>query len=116
MAVSVQKSIAPSHIALFEIRIGAGVQGCVEFSKPSCTQPRTPLQRRRHMKLETIETFEEFAAKRDEWNALLESSASDCVFLTHEWLSTWWKHLAQGRLRILTALDRGNLIGILPVA
>ena len=68
------------------------------------------------MKLETIETFEEFAAKRDEWNALLESSASDCVFLTHEWLSTWWKHLAQGRLRILTALDRGNLIGILPVA
>jgi len=68
------------------------------------------------MKLETIETFEEFAAKRDEWNALLESSASDCVFLTHEWLSTWWKHLAQGRLRVLTALDRGNLIGILPVA
>ena len=68
------------------------------------------------MKLETIETFEEFAAKRYEWNALLESSASDCVFLTHEWLSTWWKHLAQGRLRVLTALDRGNLIGILPVA
>jgi CelD/BcsL family acetyltransferase involved in cellulose biosynthesis len=68
------------------------------------------------MKLETIETFEELAAKRDEWNALLESSASDCVFLTHEWLSTWWKHLAQGRLRVLTALDRGNLIGILPVA
>jgi CelD/BcsL family acetyltransferase involved in cellulose biosynthesis len=68
------------------------------------------------MKLETIETFEEFAAKREEWNALLESSASDCVFLTHEWLSTWWKHLAQGRLRVLTALDRGNLIGILPVA
>jgi CelD/BcsL family acetyltransferase involved in cellulose biosynthesis len=68
------------------------------------------------MKLQTIETIEEFVAQHDQWNALLESSTSNCVFLTHEWLSTWWKHLAQGRLRILTARDRGNLIGILPVA
>jgi CelD/BcsL family acetyltransferase involved in cellulose biosynthesis len=68
------------------------------------------------MKLQTIETIEEFVAQHDQWNALLESSTSNCVFLTHEWLSTWWKHLAQGRLRILTARDRGNLVGILPVA
>jgi CelD/BcsL family acetyltransferase involved in cellulose biosynthesis len=68
------------------------------------------------MKLQTIETIEEFVAQHDQWNALLESSTSNCVFLTHEWLSTWWKHLAEGRLRILTARDRGNLIGILPVA
>src|SRR5215468_3861353 len=68
------------------------------------------------MKLQTIETIEEFLAHRDEWNALLESSTSNCVFLTHEWLSTWWKHLAQGRLGIVTIRDRGNLIGILPVA
>jgi len=68
------------------------------------------------MKLHTIDTVEEFLAQRDQWNALLESSSSNCVFLTHEWLSTWWKHLAQGRLRILTARDSGSLIGILPVA
>jgi CelD/BcsL family acetyltransferase involved in cellulose biosynthesis len=68
------------------------------------------------MKLHTIETIEEFLAHRDQWNTLLESSASNCVFLTHEWLSTWWKHLAQGRLCILTARDRGKLIGILPAS
>src|SRR6185503_14065572 len=56
-------------------------------------------------------------ALRGEWNALLESSVSDCVFLTHEWLSAWWKHLADGRrLSILTLRDGGELIGILPVA
>jgi CelD/BcsL family acetyltransferase involved in cellulose biosynthesis len=39
------------------------------------------------------------------------------VFLTHEWLSTWWKHLAEGRkLDILTGRENGELVGILPVA
>src|ERR1051326_5801751 len=69
------------------------------------------------MKLETIRTVDDFLALRDEWNSLLESSASSCVFLTHEWLSTWWKHLAGNRkLSILTLRDGGHLIGILPVA
>ena len=69
------------------------------------------------MKLETIETFDEFINLHDEWRALLESSASDCVFLSHEWLSTWWKHLAEDRrLCIVTARDAGKLIGILPTA
>src|SRR5262245_44646800 len=69
------------------------------------------------MKLQIVDTFEEFFALRDEWNALLSSSISDCVFLTHEWLSVWWKHMAEGRrLYVLTVRDRGNLIGVLPVA
>src|SRR5262249_6178156 len=69
------------------------------------------------MKLETIETFDEFFQLRDEWRALLESSVSDCVFLTHEWLSTWWKHLAEcRRLCIVTARDNGKLVGVLPAA
>ena len=69
------------------------------------------------MILKLIGTGEEFFEAREEWNSLLESSASSCVFLTHEWLSTWWRHLAEGRkLSILTARDRGKLIGILPLA
>jgi len=71
----------------------------------------------RQMKLETIETFDEFLNLGNEWRGLLESSASDCLFLTHEWLSTWWKHLAEGRrLCILAARDAGKLIGVLPAA
>src|SRR5260370_6782202 len=69
------------------------------------------------MIVKLIRTAEEFCKLRDEWNVLLESSSSTCVFLTHEWLSTWWKHLSEGRkLAILTARDGGKLIGILPLA
>jgi len=47
----------------------------------------------------------------------LQASGSNCVFLTHEWMSSWWKHLAEGRrLAILTARDGRELVGILPVA
>src|SRR5712691_3966287 len=68
------------------------------------------------MIVKLIGTAEEFFKLRDEWNALLESSASPCVFLTHEWLSTWWKHLSEGRkLAILSARAGGKLIGILPL-
>ncbi|HLH32076.1 MAG TPA: GNAT family N-acetyltransferase [Terriglobia bacterium] len=69
------------------------------------------------MNIETIENAEQFYGLRDEWNELLKRSASDTVFLTHEWLASWWKYLAEGRqLSILLARDKGQLVGILPVA
>lgn len=69
------------------------------------------------MQIQTIQTTDEFLRLRAEWNALLEKTAANCVFLTHEWLSTWWKHLAEGRrLHIVTARKNGNLIGVLPLA
>src|SRR5262245_48226632 len=69
------------------------------------------------MQIQTIQTIDEFLGLRDEWNALLEASSSNCVFLTHEWLSTWWKHLAEGRrLHIVTARKDGKLVGVLPLA
>jgi CelD/BcsL family acetyltransferase involved in cellulose biosynthesis len=69
------------------------------------------------MNVERIETVERFADLREEWNSLLHRSASDCVFLTHDWLHTWWKHLAEGRsLSILTARANGDLVGIMPTA
>ena len=38
-----------------------------------------------------------FQKLEPEWNELLQNSDSDCLFLTREWLSTWWKHLAEDR-------------------
>jgi CelD/BcsL family acetyltransferase involved in cellulose biosynthesis len=68
------------------------------------------------MKIQTIDTVAEFLGLRKEWNALLECSVSNCVFLTHEWLSTWWMHLSEGRrLYILTLRDGGELIAVLPL-
>jgi CelD/BcsL family acetyltransferase involved in cellulose biosynthesis len=58
-----------------------------------------------------------FCALKDQWNHLLANSPSDCLFLTWEWLFTWWKHLAGRReLRILKVLDRDRLVGIAPLA
>ena len=69
------------------------------------------------MNIETILDSEELFGLHDAWNGLLRSSASDCVFLTHEWLSSWWRHLAEGRrLHVIVAREKGELIGILPLA
>jgi CelD/BcsL family acetyltransferase involved in cellulose biosynthesis len=69
------------------------------------------------MNIQTIQTLDELLSLRSEWNSLLETSPSNCVFLTHEWLSAWWKHLGGGRrLYVLTARHGGKLVGILPLA
>ena len=47
----------------------------------------------------------------------MSESGVDCLFLTWEWLYTWWTCLAGSRyLRILTVRRRGTLIGIAPFA
>ena len=69
------------------------------------------------MRVEPIEDPDRFRALRGEWNGLLEQSASDCPFLTWEWLHTWWTHFAGGRkLCLLAVRDGGDLIGLAPLA
>ena len=56
-----------------------------------------------------------FQRLEPEWNGLLQHSASDCLFLTWEWLSTWWRHLAENRsLAVTTVRCDGRLTGIAP--
>src|SRR5256712_11042 len=67
--------------------------------------------------IETIEDAAGFEKLRDEWDALLETSASNCFFLTWEWLYPWWKHLSGDRtLRIVTLRSGGELVAIAPLA
>ena len=57
------------------------------------------------------------AELRPEWNRLLAASRSDCLFLTWEWLSTWWRHLSAGRkLALLTLRAADELVAIAPFA
>lgn len=57
-----------------------------------------------------------FAAAREEWNGLLARSASDTVFLTWEWLVSWWEAYGGGRaLRLLAAREDGRLVGVAPL-
>ena len=67
--------------------------------------------------VERISDTATFAGMREEWNELLEGSAASCLFLTWEWLFTWWHHLSAGRtLSIITVRRAGRLIALLPAA
>lgn len=67
--------------------------------------------------MDLIDNARDFLALRQEWNELLERSAADCLFLTWEWLYTWWKHLADRRRLYLLLVRRGReLAAIAPLA
>lgn len=67
--------------------------------------------------VERITDADAFEALRPEWEELLEASPSRCLFLTWEWLFTWWKHLARGRRLALLAVRRGGqLVALAPFA
>jgi CelD/BcsL family acetyltransferase involved in cellulose biosynthesis len=65
--------------------------------------------------VEQLAEAEAFSELRQEWVELLEASESACIFLTWEWLHTWWKHLAGGRRLAILAVRRGSeLIALAP--
>lgn len=57
-----------------------------------------------------------FDALAEEWNAVVQRSKSNTLFLTREWQSTWWKHLGEGDLWILALREGENnrLVAIAP--
>lgn len=66
---------------------------------------------------ELIEEPERFARLGGEWNELLRASASDTLFLTFEWLHTWWTRLGEGRrLYLLVVRDSERLLAAAPLA
>jgi CelD/BcsL family acetyltransferase involved in cellulose biosynthesis len=68
----------------------------------------------------TIATVEDAAglgALREEWNELLEASPADGLFLTWEWHSSWWRHLAaDSRLSVLAVRRGSRLVALAPFA
>lgn len=67
--------------------------------------------------VERIEDASRFAALSAEWDALLAASPADGLFLTWEWLYTWWSHLGRGRRLFLLALRDGpELVALAPLA
>ena len=67
--------------------------------------------------VQRIEDTATFQTLRQEWNELLQASASNCVFLTWEWLFAWWRNLSEGRrLSLITVRRGGRLIAIAPLA
>jgi CelD/BcsL family acetyltransferase involved in cellulose biosynthesis len=62
-----------------------------------------------------VSSLSAFTSLQEDWGELLASSHSDCLFLTWEWIHTWWTHLAEDRvLSLLTVRRGGELIGLGP--
>lgn len=69
--------------------------------------------------IELITSVEKFLALEPEWDRLLETSRSRNVFLTWEWISTWWDCFGTClEPWVLTAREgpEGRLMGIAPFA
>jgi CelD/BcsL family acetyltransferase involved in cellulose biosynthesis len=69
------------------------------------------------MRLETVVDPDRFRRLRPEWNALLADSDADTIFLTWEWLHTWWSQLGgRRRLAILALWSGRDLLALAPLA
>ena len=69
------------------------------------------------MKLEWYADAQGFDALRPHWNAVLQSSATNTLFLTWEWQQAWWDNFGTGRdLWLAAARDEGGqVLAILPM-
>jgi CelD/BcsL family acetyltransferase involved in cellulose biosynthesis len=68
------------------------------------------------LRVERITDEPAFAALASEWNDVLARSEADTVFLTWEWLDSWWRILGRGlRLNVLAVREGRRLVGLAPL-
>ena len=57
-----------------------------------------------------------FEELQNSWSVLAEKSGIPNIFLTHEWLWTWWRHLKGNRkLFLVTVYEDAQLVGVAPL-
>jgi len=69
------------------------------------------------MHIDRVSAEQDFLALQGEWNSLLRQSKGDTIFLTWEWVTSWWAAYGEGKqLLILVARDpSGACLGIAPL-
>jgi len=68
------------------------------------------------LRIEVAATSAQLERLRLPWEALLRQSPSDTIFLTWEWVSSWWKHLhADHQLHVISVWDGEELVAIAPL-
>ena len=65
------------------------------------------------MVIEKIDSVSDFQALRPQWDDLLAHSGSDCLFLTWEWMFSWWQHFGAGRELALYAGRSGDALDLI---
>jgi CelD/BcsL family acetyltransferase involved in cellulose biosynthesis len=68
-------------------------------------------------KIRIISESNEFESLSEVWDSLLRKSGdNNPIYLTHEWLLTWWKHCGEGKkLNVILIEKEGQPIGIVPL-
>ncbi|MDI6804775.1 MAG: GNAT family N-acetyltransferase [Bacteroidota bacterium] len=69
------------------------------------------------LSIEEINSIEELQFIQSEWNTLLAKSETHTVYLTYQWLTTWWScfKTPNKKLLILAVRDNTELIGLAPL-
>jgi serine acetyltransferase/CelD/BcsL family acetyltransferase involved in cellulose biosynthesis len=94
----------------------------IDIHDYSCLQPpeeadRLSFRTSNNLLVTIIEDAERLTHLVEEWTDLLQNSDQDCLFLTPEWLTTWWRCFErdQWTLRVLTVRRQSRLLGIAPL-
>lgn len=73
-------------------------------------------QERAMVTVEKIDNSEGFKHLHETWCQLLDRIGDPCIYLTHEWLYSWWTVYGDDKeLYILAVKDGQNIIGIAPL-
>jgi len=63
-----------------------------------------------------VSTVEEMRSLEGVWDHLLDRSPDRNIFLTWEWLNTWWRHFGRGKhLSVLVVRERDQVRAIVPL-
>ena len=69
--------------------------------------------------VEVVEVLTAFQDLRDEWNTAAAAGADPNVFMTWDWLHTWWMHFGEpnpdARLHVVTLRDEAGLVAAAPL-
>lgn len=67
------------------------------------------------IEVHVVDTFDKLLLLEEEWNAALARSDHKSVFLTFEWITTWWKYYSEGRgLLVVVVRREGEVSCIAP--
>ncbi len=68
------------------------------------------------IQIEVLQDTLSFSALKREWTELLNDTSNNNIFLTWEWMYTWWIHFRNGKqLFLITVRLDGRLLGIAPL-
>ena len=70
-----------------------------------------------NMTIKVVAESKDFESLAGVWNSLLPKCRDNkSIYLTHEWLSTWWKHFGERKKLNILLIEKGHqVIGIVPL-